>query len=98
MSNARERYFNVSKPFELPVEEFDKEWAFVDNVWTKLNRNKRLNGDEWKSYVCRLSKPKKSSERQDGVPSENLRVTWKRPAINCEARIKITYLAATQKV
>ena len=25
-------------------------------------------------------------------------MTWKWPAINCEARIKITYLAATQKV
>src|SRR2546423_7476657 len=98
MSNPRERYFNVSQTFELPIEEFNQEWALVDNIWIRFNGNTRMNGDKWISYVCRASKPQKSSERQEGVPSENLRVTFKRPAIDCKARIKVTWLATTDKV
>ncbi|CAG8697358.1 1520_t:CDS:2, partial [Ambispora gerdemannii] len=72
MSHFRERYFNVNKLFELSIEEFNKEWIFVDNIWTRFNGNKLLNGDEWKTYVCRLSKPQKSSECKDDVPPEKL--------------------------
>ena len=77
MSDFRDRYFNVKEPLELSVEEFNEEWAHVDSIWTRLNGNKRQNGDEWKSYVCRLSKPQILSGRKEGVLSENLRTTWK---------------------
>ncbi|CAG8850950.1 36569_t:CDS:2, partial [Racocetra persica] len=52
------------------------------------------NGDERKTFVCRLSKPKESSRRKENLPPEKLRITWKRNAMNCEAKIKITWLAA----
>ena len=75
MSDFRDQYFNVKEPLELSVEEFNKEWVHVDSIWTRLNGNKRQNSDEWRSYVCRLSKPQKSSGRKEGVLSENLRMT-----------------------
>ncbi|CAG8583474.1 13905_t:CDS:2 [Cetraspora pellucida] len=45
-----------------------------------------------------LSKPQESSGRKKNVLSENLRITWKKPTINCEARIRITWLAASNMV
>ena len=41
MSNLRERYFNITDPFELSIEKFNEEWAFVDNIWTKYNERKQ---------------------------------------------------------
>ncbi|CAG8802629.1 6968_t:CDS:2, partial [Racocetra persica] len=41
-----------------------------------------------------LSKPKESSGRKKNIPPKKLRMTWKRPAIDCKARIRIIWLAA----
>src|SRR6185437_3489307 len=98
MSTIRERFFNVTETFELSTEDFNKQWALVDNVWTRFNGYLLDNGDERKTFVCRLSKPKESSGRNENVPPEKLRVTWKNPAINCEARIRITWLVASNTV
>ncbi|CAG8611081.1 8928_t:CDS:2 [Ambispora leptoticha] len=69
------------------------ERAFVDNIWTRFNGNKLSNGSEWKTYVCRLSKPQQSSGCKVGVLPDKLRTTWKHSPIECEARIKITWFA-----
>ncbi|CAG8843984.1 34847_t:CDS:2, partial [Racocetra persica] len=34
--------------------------------------------------------PKESSGRKENIPPEKLHMTWKRPAIDCKARIRIT--------
>ncbi|KAF0496519.1 riboflavin-specific deaminase [Gigaspora margarita] len=77
----------MNEMFKLSTEDFNKQWAFVDNLWTRFNSYILDNGDERKTFVCRLSKPRESSGRKKNIPSENLHVTWKRPAINCGARI-----------
>ncbi|CAG8733882.1 14597_t:CDS:2, partial [Cetraspora pellucida] len=82
----------------LSTEDFNKQWALVNNFWTKYNSYILNNGDERKTFVCRLSKPHESSGRKENVLSEKLRITWKNPAINCEARIRITWLAASNMV
>ncbi|CAG8618055.1 6695_t:CDS:2 [Ambispora gerdemannii] len=51
MSNLRKHFFNVNKAIELTPEEFNKEWAFVDNIWIRFNGNTLLNGTEWRTYV-----------------------------------------------
>ncbi|CAG8773951.1 4640_t:CDS:1, partial [Racocetra fulgida] len=98
MSTIRERFFNVNKTFNLSIEDFNKQWALVNNFWTRLNGYTLDNGDERKTFVCRLSKPKESSGRKENLPPEKLRITWKRDAVNCEAKIKITWLAASNMV
>ncbi|CAG8802547.1 10901_t:CDS:2, partial [Cetraspora pellucida] len=45
-----------------------------------------------------LSKPKELSGRKENLPPEKLRITWKRDAMNCEAKIKITWLAASNMI
>ncbi|CAG8800001.1 3168_t:CDS:2 [Cetraspora pellucida] len=98
MSDLYECYFNITDTFELLTEEFEKQWAFVNNFWTRFNGYKQKNGDEWKIYVCRLLKPKTSSGRKEDISPEKLHITWKQPLIECNAKIKITWIAATKIV
>lgn len=93
----RQRYFNV-EAFEISIDEFDKEWEFVNNLWTRFSKRNLVNGDKWISYACRLSKPRPSSERKENIPPENRRTSWKRPAIDCQAKIKITWLFSIGRV
>ncbi|CAG8735359.1 18027_t:CDS:2, partial [Racocetra persica] len=72
--------------------------ALVNIFWTRLNGYILDNGDKRKTFVCRLSKPKESSRRKENLPSEKLCITWKRDAVNFEAKIKITWLAASNMV
>ncbi|KAF0504549.1 riboflavin-specific deaminase [Gigaspora margarita] len=72
MSTIREQFFNVNEMFELSTEDFNKQWALVNNFWTRFNGYLLDNGDERKIFVCRLSKPRESSERNEKVPPEKL--------------------------
>ncbi|CAG8816006.1 22708_t:CDS:2, partial [Cetraspora pellucida] len=63
------------KTFELSIEDFDKQWILVNNIWTRFNKYKLDNGNECKTFVCRLSKSKESSERKENIPSEKLRMS-----------------------
>ncbi|CAG8684729.1 15713_t:CDS:2, partial [Cetraspora pellucida] len=77
MLNLRKHYFNIDNSFELSSEEFDKQWALVNNFWT------RFNGYKQKNRRC---------------PSRKARITSKRSFIECKAKIKITWFAATNIV
>ncbi|CAG8806784.1 5183_t:CDS:2 [Gigaspora margarita] len=72
MSTIREHFFNVNEMFELSTKDFNKQWALVDNIWTRFNGYLLDNGDECKTFVCRLSKPKESSGRNENVPPKKL--------------------------
>ncbi|CAG8791704.1 3761_t:CDS:2, partial [Racocetra fulgida] len=65
---------------------------------TKFSSYLLDNGNERKTFICRLSKPKESSGRKENILSEKLRVIWKRLSNNCEARIRITWLVASNMV
>ncbi|RIB15631.1 hypothetical protein C2G38_2191960 [Gigaspora rosea] len=98
MSTIRERFFNINETFELGIEDFNKHWALVDNIWTRYNGYKLDNGDERKTFVCRLLTPKESSGRKENLSPEKLCITLKHPSIDCEARIRITWLAPSNMV
>ncbi|CAG8811715.1 36983_t:CDS:1, partial [Racocetra persica] len=36
--------------------------------------------------------------KKENLPPEKLRITWKRDAVNCEAKIKITWLVVSNMV
>jgi len=70
-NQRRTLLFNVQQPFEVPIEEFDaKWWPLVTNVWMKFNYRNHVNGNSWKTFLCRFNKPFKSSTRKEDVPSE----------------------------
>lgn len=97
--NRRNLLFNVNQPFDIASEEFHKEWwPLVSNVWAKSSTNYLSNGDSWTVHVCRLSKPYRSSTRKEGVPHDKRRKTNARVAVPCEASIKITEVASTQRI
>jgi len=94
----RVRLFNIYESFELPMEEFNKEWwPLVSNVWTRWGSRELVNGDEWKIFACRFLKHNQSSTRKE-EPSTKRRKTNPRDAGQCFAKIKITYMTAAQKV
>ncbi|CAG8840180.1 8784_t:CDS:1, partial [Racocetra persica] len=72
MSTIRECFFNINEAFELSTEDFNKQWALVNNMWTKFNRYYLDNGDERRTFVCRLSKPKESSGRKENILPKKL--------------------------
>jgi hypothetical protein len=70
----------------------------VSNVWTRFNYKNNVNGNSWKVFVCRYSKPNKSSTRKEGISSEKRRITKIRPANMCSAKIKVRRYPSEQKV
>src|SRR6266487_2758258 len=89
-NQRRNLLFNVEKPLELSIEEFDKEWwPLVSNIYTGFSQKNNVNGDSWKVFICRFNKHNKSSARKEGIPHEKRRVTKIRPANICFAKIKV---------
>ncbi|RHZ59681.1 hypothetical protein Glove_362g17 [Diversispora epigaea] len=91
--------FNVQQPFEVPMKEFDDEWwPLVTNIWIKFSYKNHVNGNSWKTFVCRFTKHFESSTRKQDIPSEKRRKTKVRTANLCFAKIKISRFVAEQKV
>ncbi|RHZ78348.1 hypothetical protein Glove_165g82 [Diversispora epigaea] len=91
--------FNVQQPFEVPMKEFDDEWwPLVTNIWIKFSHKDNVNGNSWKTFVCRFNKHFQSSTRKEDIPSTKRRKTKVRTANLCFAKIKILRFDAEQKV
>ncbi|RHZ86839.1 hypothetical protein Glove_43g6 [Diversispora epigaea] len=91
--------FNVQQPFEVPMKEFDDEWwPLVTNIWIKFSYKDNVNGNSWKTFVCRFNKHFQSSTRKEDIPSTKHRKTKVRTANLCFAKIKILKFDAEQKV
>ncbi|KAG0288125.1 hypothetical protein BGZ98_004380, partial [Dissophora globulifera] len=80
------------KGVEVMAQEFEaKWWPLATNLWMRYSAYKSpTTGDSWIVYVCRLSKPFKSSTRAADVPIEKRRNTSVRDPIPCTARIKVS--------
>lgn len=91
LSEMRQRLFEVGKQIELKVDEFERYWPFIDNVWVRqhragTDRSGRVTTDY---YACRLQRPtytpRKSDARPEGKP---LRKKQTREGGTCQMRIK----------
>jgi MULE transposase domain len=95
----RHLLFNVEKPLELSIEDFDKNWwPLVSNIWCLYSYKNNVNGNSWKVFLCRFNKHYKSSTRKEDVSHEKRHVTKVRPANLCSAKIKIKWLVSEKKV
>ena len=92
--------FNVGSPFEVPEEEFNKNWwPLVSNIWTQYNSRKHINGDTCKVFTCRFTKHRESSERKnEETPTKKRRTTMIRPPGFCHAKIKVLRLVSIKMV
>ncbi|CAG8798730.1 28731_t:CDS:2, partial [Gigaspora margarita] len=83
------QFFNVNETFELSTENFNKQWALDNNFWTRFNGYLLDNSDKYKTFVCRLSKPRESSGRNENVHPEKLHVTWKTPLLIVKLELEL---------
>ncbi|MCJ1410266.1 2,5-diamino-6-(ribosylamino)-4(3H)-pyrimidinone 5'-phosphate reductase [Ptychographa xylographoides] len=92
LAETRWRLFEVREQIELKVEEFERYWPYIDNVWVRqhragTDRSGRVTTDY---YACRLQRPtymprKSEVAKLDGKP---LRKKQTREGGTCQMRIK----------
>lgn len=88
----RHRLFEIKDKIELQVDEFDRYWPYVDNVWVRqhkagTDKTGRLITDY---YACRLQRPTYTpkaveSPRRDGQPTRKKQI---REGGTCQMRLK----------
>lgn len=88
----RQRLFEVKDKIELQVDEFDRYWPYVDNVWVRqhkagTDKTGRIITDY---YACRLQRPTYTPKavetpKRDGQPTRKKQI---REGGTCQMRLK----------
>ena len=92
LGNIRQRLFEVRERIELRVDEFERYWPYIDNVWVRqhkagTDKTGRVITDY---YACRLQRPTytpKSADtpRKEGQPTRKKHI---REGGTCQMRLK----------
>ena len=92
MTTMRKRLFEVQETIELRIEEFERYWPFIDNVWVRqhragTDRSGRITTDY---YACRLQRPTYTPKQSDKSKSDGkpLRKKQIREGGTCQMRLK----------
>lgn len=93
MTIMRMRLFEVKDTIELKIEEFERYWPFIDNVWVRqhragADRRGRVKTDY---YACRLQRPTytpKSGADKTNPEGKPLRKKQIREGGTCQMRLK----------
>ena len=87
----RQRLFEVKDKIELQVDEFERYWPYIDNVWVRqhkagTDKSGRVITDY---YACRLQRPtytpKPDTPRREGQPTRKKQI---REGGTCQMRLK----------
>ncbi|MCJ1277968.1 2,5-diamino-6-(ribosylamino)-4(3H)-pyrimidinone 5'-phosphate reductase [Puttea exsequens] len=91
LAGMRLRLFEVQDKIELQVDEFERYWPYIDNVWVRqhkagTDRTGRFITDY---YACRLQRPtytpKTDTPRKEGQPTRKKQI---REGGTCQMRLK----------
>lgn len=89
IARVRQLMFEVRDPIELSLEEFDKYWPYVDNVWLKKRSYSNVSSST-STYRCRLCRlrvrPSRAGPPEEGKKSRNHPV---RERGNCKMQVKV---------
>ncbi|KAL9122424.1 MAG: hypothetical protein Q9187_001024 [Circinaria calcarea] len=93
MTTMRMRLFEVKNPIELKIEEFERYWPFIDNVWVRQHRAGADRSGRVKTdyYACRLQRPTytpKSGADKTNPEGKPLRKKQIREGGTCQMRLK----------
>lgn len=95
IARTRQLLFEVRDPIELSVEEFDKYWPFVDNVWLKKRSYSNVSSST-STYRCRLCRlrirPSRAGPPEEGKKPRNHPV---RERGNCKMQVKVVRVEGT---
>ena len=93
IAELRQRLFSLEEPLELPREEWELVWPYVDNIWVKNQDRSDADGRRTVYYLCRrhskktwVPKPKQGSRQRRRLARE---------AIGCGMRFKAVYTATS---
>lgn len=92
LATMRQRLFEVNERIELHVDEFDRYWPYIDNVWVRqhkagTDKTGRVITDY---YACRLQRPTytpkaETPPRREGQPTRKKQI---REGGTCQMRLK----------
>ena len=91
LARMRQRLFDVKDKIELQVDEFERYWPYIDNVWVRqhkagTDKSGRVITDY---YACRLQRPtytpKPDTPRREGQPTRKKQI---REGGTCQMRLK----------
>lgn len=91
LASMRQRLFQVKDRIELQVDEFERYWPYIDNVWVRqhkagTDKTGRVITDY---YACRLQRPtytpKPDTPRREGQPTRKKQI---REGGTCQMRLK----------
>ena len=92
LASMRQRLFEIKDSIELQVDEFERYWPYVDNVWVRqhkagTDKTGRFFTDY---YACRLQRPTYTpkavdSPRREGQPTRKKQI---REGGTCQMRLK----------
>ena len=92
LAEVRQRLFEVKDKIELRVDEFERYWPYIDNVWVRqhkagTDKTGRVITDY---YACRLQRPTytpkaEASSRREGQPTRKKHI---REGGTCQMRLK----------
>lgn len=92
LAAVRQRLFEVKGKIELHVDEFERYWPYVDNVWVRQHRAGRDKSGRYTTdyYACRLQRPTYTPKdpnkpRPEGKPSRKKQI---REGGTCHMKLK----------
>ncbi|KAI5303660.1 phosphatidylinositol-binding protein scs2 [Ascosphaera pollenicola] len=93
LGRIRQLLFELKEPTEISVEEYERYWPFVDNVWVKQRSNSTKGGLMTTDYyMCRLRRPTcrgSTAARTPPVDGKKLRNKKRREGSTCNVQIKV---------
>lgn len=92
LATVRQRLFEVRDKIELHVDEFERYWPYIDNVWVRQHRAGTDKTGRFATdyYACRLQRPTYTPKdtdkpRPEGRPSRKKQI---REGGTCQMRLK----------
>ena len=91
LADMRQRLFEVKEKIELQIDEFERYWPYVDNVWVRQHKAGIDKTGKYITdyYACRLQRPtytpKPDTPRREGQPTRKKQI---REGGTCQMRLK----------
>lgn len=91
LRRIRQLLFELKDPTEISLEEYERYWPFIDNVWVKQRSNSTKDGHMTTDYyMCRLRRPTcKSSQMRPLPEGKKPRNKAIREGSACNVQIKV---------
>lgn len=99
LGEMRQELFDLKDEIELPAEDFEEYFPFVDNVWRKYKLDPKDTEQTIDTFCCRLrpSNQNKTSTPKPPVEGKQQRRKRKREEKTCSMLMKVTYIASPVK-